>query len=78
LKSPFKQITYRPNALEGLMGIAWLSDRSILYTAEIGGVNDFWKLRLDDGSSKQITFDSGNNIYPQVCGNGRFFCLHVG
>lgn len=64
-----KQITF--GRIEGDDGITLASDGKIIYTSNAGGEVDVWMMEADGTGQRQLTFDAGRNVLPEVSPDGR-------
>ena len=70
-----RQITTETNRDEGLSGVAWAPDDSIIYTTRVGAFQDLWSVGHGGSDNKQLTFDSKSNFSPAVSPDGRFIAF---
>ena len=70
-----RQITTETGRDEGLSGIAWAPDGSIVYTTRIGAFQDLWSVDRDGSDNKQLTFNSKSNFSPAISPDGRFIAF---
>ena len=67
-----RQITKETGRDEGLSGIAWAPDGTIIYTTRLGAFQDLWSVKPDGTDNQQLTFNSKANFSPAVSPDGRF------
>jgi Tol biopolymer transport system component len=67
-----RQITTETGRDEGLSGVAWTPDGTILYTTRLGAFQDIWSVNRDGSDNRQLTFNSKSNFAPSVSPDGRF------
>ena len=67
-----RQITSQTGRDEGLSGIAWASDGSIIYTTRVGALQDLWSVNSDGSDNRQLTFNSRSNFSPSVSPDGQY------
>ena len=70
-----RQITNETSRDEGLSGVAWAPDSSILYTTRLGAFQDLWSVNRDGSDNKQLTFDSKSNFSPAVSPDGKYIAF---
>ncbi len=56
----------------GWAGLAWTPDQRIVYTSNASGNPDIWIMDVDGSNQKQLTANSGSNVYPSVTPDGRY------
>ena len=61
--------------LEGMGGLAWMSDGRILYVSAASGNRDIWVTDGDGKNRRQLTFDSSADEYPSVTADGRLIAF---
>ncbi len=69
-----KQITFGSiGRMDGWYGLRWTTDGRIAYTAGAGENNTIWTMSVGGGDQKQLIPSEGNNIFPGVSMDARFF-----
>jgi len=66
-----RQITFENGSDDGRSGIAWTHDGRIVYSSRKSGAVDLWIVDSDGGNRRQLTFNSGVNVFPTVSADGR-------
>jgi serine/threonine protein kinase len=66
-----RQITSEEALDDGRSGIAWTPDGRIVYSSRKSGAMDLWIVDSDGGHQRQLTFNSGTNVFPTVSADGR-------
>ncbi|MGH9908502.1 MAG: protein kinase domain-containing protein [Pyrinomonadaceae bacterium] len=67
-----RRITFDVGKDEGLEGLSWTPDGSIVYSSRAMGTWDLWIVNQDGSNSRQLTFSAGNNNFPSVSPDGRY------
>lgn len=65
------KITAEVGKDEGMSGVAWTPDGSVVYTTRLKENLDLWIVNRDGGEKRQLTFSSQNNFSPAVTPDGR-------
>lgn len=63
-----KQITF--GRIEGDDGITLAPDGKVIYTSNAGGEVDVWIMEADGTGQRQLTFDAGRNVLPEISPDG--------
>jgi Tol biopolymer transport system component len=64
-----RQITYGSGKYSRL---CWTPDGKIIFAANSGGTRDLWMMEADGSNRKQLTAESGVNMWPTVTPDGRY------
>lgn len=67
-----QQITSGVGRADGLRGVAWSPDGSIVYDTREGTGLEIWKFRPEGGERAQVTFNSRTSARPVVTADGRY------
>lgn len=71
--TPARQLTTGPLAADGISGIAFHPDGTIIFTSPRGGNIDLWRMNADGSHQEQITVNNGSfNRAPRVTPDGRY------
>jgi Tol biopolymer transport system component len=66
-----RQITTSVASRDGMLGLTWTPEGSLLYAAYSGGAIQLWTMQPDGRGSRQFT--SGlPHAFPRICGGGRY------
>lgn len=66
------KITYETGKDEGLSGLTWTPNGSIVHTQRNAGSTDLWIVGKDGQNNTQLTRSAGRNFYPTVSPDGRY------
>jgi serine/threonine protein kinase/Tol biopolymer transport system component len=58
--------------LDGRNGVAFMTNRQVVYSAGAGGNMDLWLMNADGSNQRQLTTDSRNNTQPVATRDGRY------
>lgn len=67
-----KQLADESKTLLGFEGLSETPDGRLLYSKKMGKEINIFALNETDGGEKQLTKESGNNIYPSASPNGKY------
>jgi Tol biopolymer transport system component/DNA-binding winged helix-turn-helix (wHTH) protein len=66
-----RQLTYGQGTSDGHDGIAFTPGGSVIYTSNINGHLDLWRVEAYGSTPVQLTFNAGNNFSPRVTPDGQ-------
>jgi serine/threonine protein kinase len=69
-----RPITNANTAQDGLRGLRWTPDGSILYVSDASGAPQIWSMQGDGTGARQLTWE-GYNFSPRSCAGGRFIAF---
>ena len=68
-----RQLTFGGRNFDGYVGLAWMPDGKILFSALSGHITDLHLMNTDGGNRIQLTSNAGqDNTYPTVSRDGRY------
>ena len=70
-----RQITLGSGSSDGVQGLAWAQDNSIVYSSNASGKPDLWKVNADGSGAQLLTTDAGYNTFPAFSTDGRFIAF---
>lgn len=65
-----KRVTAGSGRSDGVMGLAWTRDNKIIFSSRASGDTELWVADPKDGSSQQLTANSGQDLFPSVMLDG--------
>ncbi|MET0753120.1 MAG: protein kinase, partial [Pyrinomonadaceae bacterium] len=66
-----RQITFERARDEGTGGMTWTRDGRIVYTANVGGIQDLWIVNQDGSGNRPLTLNARSNFFPSVSPDNR-------
>jgi Tol biopolymer transport system component/DNA-binding winged helix-turn-helix (wHTH) protein len=65
-----KEITTGPGRSDGVVGLSWTHDGRIIFSSRASGDGELWVADPKDGTSQQMTANSGQDFCPSVMPDG--------
>ncbi|MGH9855057.1 MAG: LpqB family beta-propeller domain-containing protein, partial [Blastocatellia bacterium] len=67
-----RQLTFRGNHADGLLGVRWTPDGRIVYASRASGNRDLWMMNADGSQARQLTDDFAVDYDPAVSPDERY------
>lgn len=70
-KFPGQKTTFNSGKNDGALGVAWTSDRRIIYTVGRANDTDIWSANIDGSENQKITSAPSSEFFPKISPDGQ-------